>query len=311
MPKSLSFDLRSRVLAAIDEGFSCRQAAARFGVSASSAIRWQALRRLGGDARPKPQGGDRLSQRTERHGDLIRALLVETARHHPAGAEGAAGAVWRAVERRRALALLQASQADAQKKTEHASEQDRPDVLRRREDWFESQLDLDPERLVFIDETWTSTNMARTHGRCARGERLRVGVPHGHWKTTNVVAGLRISGIMAPFVLDGPINRNAFETYVEKVLVRELLPGDIVMMDNLSSHKGPAVRAMIEAVGASLFYLRPTARISTRSRKPSRSSRRICAKPPSEPSPASGTPSVVSSTSSRPQDTMQPERKTR
>jgi len=179
------------------------------------------------------------------------------ARHHPAGAEGAAGAVWRAVERRRALALLQASQADAQKKTAHASEQDRPDVLRRREDWFESQLDLDPERLVFIDETWTSTNMARTHGRCARGERLRVGVPHGHWKTTTFVAGLRISGIMAPFVLDGPINRNAFETYVEKVLVRELLPGDIVMMDNLSSHKGPAVRAMIEAVGASLFYLPP------------------------------------------------------
>lgn len=99
--------------------------------------------------------------------------------------------------------------------------------------------------------------MARTHGRCARGERLRVGVPHGHWKTTTFVAGLRISGIMAPFVLDGPINRNAFETYVEKVLVRELLPGDIVMMDNLSSHKGPAVRAMIEAVGASLFYLPP------------------------------------------------------
>lgn len=78
MPKSLSFDLRSRILAAIDEGVSCRQAAARFGVSASSAIRWQALRRLGGDGRPKPQGGDRLSRRTEQHGDLIRALLVET-----------------------------------------------------------------------------------------------------------------------------------------------------------------------------------------------------------------------------------------
>ncbi len=77
MPKSLSFDLRSRVLAAIDEGFSCRQAAARFGVSASSAIRWQALRRAGGDGRPKPQGGDRLSRRTEQHGNLIRALLIE------------------------------------------------------------------------------------------------------------------------------------------------------------------------------------------------------------------------------------------
>ena len=78
MPKSLSFDLRSRVLASIDEGFSCRQSAARFGVSASSAIRWQALCRLGGDRRPTPQGGDRLSRRTKQHGDLVRALLVET-----------------------------------------------------------------------------------------------------------------------------------------------------------------------------------------------------------------------------------------
>ena len=155
------------------------------------------------------------------------------------------------------MALLQAPQTDAQKKTAHASEQDRPDVLKRREDWFEGQLDLDPKRLVFIDETWTSTNMARTHGRCARGERLRAGVPHGHWKTTTFVAGLRIDGIAAPFVLDGPINRNAFEIYVAKVLVPELKPGDIVVMDNLSSHKGPAIRAMIAAAGASLLYLPP------------------------------------------------------
>jgi transposase len=155
------------------------------------------------------------------------------------------------------VALLQAPQTDAQKKTAHASEQDRPDVLKRREDWFEGQLDLDPKRLVFIDETWTSTNMARTHGRCARGERLRASVPHGHWKTTTFVAGLRIDGIAAPFVLDGPINRNAFEIYVAKVLVPELKPGDIVVMDNLSSHKGAAVRAMIAAAGASLLYLPP------------------------------------------------------
>jgi transposase len=99
--------------------------------------------------------------------------------------------------------------------------------------------------------------MARTHGRCARGERLRAGVPHGHWKTTTFVAGLRIDGIAAPFVLDGPINRNAFEIYVAKVLVPELKPGDSVVMDNLSSHKGPAVHAMIAAAGASLLYLPP------------------------------------------------------
>jgi transposase len=145
----------------------------------------------------------------------------------------------------------------AQKKTAPASEQDRSDILKRREAWFEEQLDPDPERLVFIDETWASTSMARTHGRCRRGERLRVGVPHGHWKTTTFIAGLTRRGMIAPFVLDGPIHRSAFETYVERVLVPELRQGDIVVMDNLSSHKGPVVRKMIEAAGASLLFLPP------------------------------------------------------
>ena len=99
--------------------------------------------------------------------------------------------------------------------------------------------------------------MARTHGRCRRGERLRIGVPHGHWKTTTFIAGLTTRGMIAPFVLDGPINRSAFETYVERVLVPELRQGDIVVMDNLSSHKGPKVREMIEAAGASLLFLPP------------------------------------------------------
>ena len=257
MPKPLSFDLRSRVLAAVDAGLSCRQAAERFGVSASSAIRWAALRRSGGDARPKPQGGDRLSHRTEAHADLIHAALDEVPditlpelKARLAG-QGASG------QRGRALALLPPPQAHAQKKTAHASEQDRPDVLRRREAWFEDQLDLDPERLVFIDETWASTNMARRYGRAPRGQRLRVAIPHGHWKTTTFVAGLRQDGIVAPFVLDGPINRHAFEIYVERVLVPELRPGDVVVMDNLSSHKGPRVRELIEAAGASLLYLPP------------------------------------------------------
>jgi transposase len=99
--------------------------------------------------------------------------------------------------------------------------------------------------------------MARRHGRCRRGERLRVGVPHGHWKTTTFIGALTLRGFIAPFVLDGPINRDAFETYVEKVLVPELRAGDVVIMDNLSSHKGPRVREMIEAAGAELRYLPP------------------------------------------------------
>ncbi len=144
-----------------------------------------------------------------------------------------------------------------EKKSGHAAEQDRPDVLRRRWAWFEGQLDLDPARLVFVDETWASTTMARTHGRAPRGERLRAAVPHGHWKTTTVVAGLRNSGMVAPMVLDGPINGVAFQAYVDQVLAPELRPGDIVVMDNLGSHKGAGVRAAIEAAGASLLYLPP------------------------------------------------------
>jgi transposase len=99
--------------------------------------------------------------------------------------------------------------------------------------------------------------MARRYGRCRRGTRLRVGIPHGHWKTTTFVGALTTRGFIAPWVLDGPINRDAFETYVAKVLAPELAPGDIVIMDNLSSHKGSKVREMIEAVGAELRYLPP------------------------------------------------------
>lgn len=127
----------------------------------------------------------------------------------------------------------------------------------RRWAWFEAQLDLDPARLVFIDETWASTNMARSHGRAPRGQRLRAAIPHGHWKTTTLVAGLRTSGMVAPMVLDGPINGELFQDYVDQVLVPELRPSDIVVMDNLGSHKGAGIKAAIEAVGASLLYLPP------------------------------------------------------
>ena len=110
---------------------------------------------------------------------------------------------------------------------------------------------------MFIDETWASTNMARLRGRAPKGERLRTGIPHGHWRTTTFVAGLRLTGMVAPMVLDGPINGHAFQAYVDQVLVPELKPGDIVIMDNLGSHKGRAVRAAIEAAGATLLYLPP------------------------------------------------------
>ena len=155
------------------------------------------------------------------------------------------------------MALLPPPSHHAQKKTGHAAEQDRPDVLRQRQTWFEAQLDLDPERLVFVDETSTSTKMARTHGRCPRGQRLRMALPHGHWKTTTLVVALSVNGVVASMVVDRAINRIWFEAYVEQVLAPALVPGQIVVMDNLGSHKGPRVRELIEAAGAELRFLPP------------------------------------------------------
>lgn len=136
-----------------------------------------------------------------------------------------------------------------------AAEQDRPDIAAERTRWQEDQKQLDPKRLVFIDETWAKTNMAPTHGRCRRGQRLYAKVPHGHWKTTTFVAALRHDGITAPFVLDGPINGECFLAYVETVLVPTLSLGDIVLIDNLASHKSPKIRKAIEAEGAELRFL--------------------------------------------------------
>ena len=146
---------------------------------------------------------------------------------------------------------------DVQKKTAHALEQDRPDVLKRRQDWFEAQPDLDPERLVFIDETGLSTKMARLRGRALRGERCRAGIPHGHWKTTTFVGALRLGGMTAPLVYDGAMNGMVFLAYVEQVLVPTLKPGDIVVMDNLPAHKSASVREAIERAGATLSFLPP------------------------------------------------------
>jgi transposase len=139
----------------------------------------------------------------------------------------------------------------------HASEQQRADVAEARERWRRDQASFEPSRLVFIDETGTSTNMARTRGRARRGARLIGRVPHGHWKTTTFVAGLRCSEITAPFVIDRPMNGAIFLAYIHQCLVPTLTRGDIVVMDNLSSHKVAGVREAIEAAGATLRYLPP------------------------------------------------------
>jgi DDE superfamily endonuclease len=141
------------------------------------------------------------------------------------------------------------------KKTLHAAEQNPPDVAQARKEWRETQPSLKAAKLVFIDETWAKTNMVRVRGRCERGTRLIDTTPHGHWKTSTFIAALREDGLVAPAVFGGAINGDLFLCYVEQVLAPTLRTGDIVVMDNLSSHKKPAVRQAIEAVGATLKFL--------------------------------------------------------
>lgn len=147
------------------------------------------------------------------------------------------------------------ARSDTKKKTLHAAEQDRPDVAEKREEWRAAQPGLNPRRLIFVDETWIKTNMIRTHGRAPRGDRLVDKSPHGHWKTSTLIAGLRMGGVVAPAVFDGAINGDMFTAWVEQILVPGLQPGDIVILDNLSSHKSAAARALIEAAGASMMFL--------------------------------------------------------
>ena len=136
-----------------------------------------------------------------------------------------------------------------------ASEQDRPDIARRRAQWHRYQARIDPARLVFIDETWTKTNMAPLRGWGPVGDRLLGQAPYGHWNTMTFIAALRHDRIDAPWLLDGPVNGESFRVYVEQVLVPTLGRGDVVIMDNLGSHRGPAIRQAIRSAGAKLILL--------------------------------------------------------
>lgn len=150
-----------------------------------------------------------------------------------------------------------AARGCASKKTLLAFERARSDIARRRQRWHSWQAKLDPRRLVFIDETWIKTNMAPLRGWGPKGERVRSFTPHGHWRTLTFLGALRCDRLTAPCLFDGPINGECFRAYVQQVLVPQLQPGDIVIMDNLGSHKSQAVRRAIRAAGAKLLFLPP------------------------------------------------------
>jgi transposase len=240
---ALSMDLRENVMKAIRGGMSRRQAAARFDIGPATAVRWAKRVEVTGEVALGKMGGDRRSQRIETHADFILAqikdkpdMTVMELRDKIRESHGLAvgyGTVWR---------FLARHGITRKKKTGHAAEQDREDVASAREEWFEGELDLDPEKLVFLDETSVSTNMARRFGRAPRGERCRASVPFGHWKTMTLIAALRVDRIDAPMMIDGALDGRSFQAYVDQVLAPTLGPDDVVIMDNLGSHKGAGVR---------------------------------------------------------------------
>jgi transposase len=255
MSRPLSNDLRERVVAAVMSGASCRAVALQFSVAVSSVVKWSQRYRTTGSVKPGKMGGHR-KRVLEPHRAFIKERLSRTPHLtlHVLKDELAArgvrvshNAVWLFL-RRDGLRF---------KKTLFALAQARSDIARRRRRWRSWQAGLDPRRLIFIDATWIKTNMAALRGWRPKGKRLRGFAPHGHWRTLTFLGALRCDEITAPCVFDGPINGQCFRAYVEQQLVPVLKQGDIVVMDNLGSHKSAAIRQMIRAAGARLWYLPP------------------------------------------------------
>jgi transposase len=252
--KALSMDLRERIIAAIDnkEG-SHRALAQRFKVDLSVITRLLQLRRQTGSIEPRPHGGGK--EPTLDHDGLerLRALVqtkpaatLEEMRQDLA-INGSIMIVWRG---------LQKLDITRKKKTQHATEQDRPDVQQKRRSFRRKVKPIEPKRLVFVDETGVTTAMTPTYARAPRGERAVDSAP-ASWESVTVIAALGLEGVRAPLVFPGATNEAAFQSYVEDILVPALHEGDVVVFDNLSAHVKPAVAEAIERAGASVLRLPP------------------------------------------------------
>ena len=219
-------ELRMRVIDFVEGGGSRRGAADQFEVGVSSAIRWVQRFREDGTCEPMPRGGS--TSPLEKHSRQIIAVISA---QRDLTLDEIVSVLLRAAERKRA------------------------DVARARRRWIREQGFLDPAHLVFIDETAVTTNMVRLNGWNPRGERLVSDAPMGHWETVTFIAGLRQTGVVAPMMIKGSMNGEAFLAYIEQCLVPTLKRRDIVVIDNVPFHKVAGVEEAIQAVGASLRYL--------------------------------------------------------
>jgi transposase len=245
--RAYSNDLRERIVAAVERGeHSLRQLAHLFSVSLSCIVRLLQHQRQTGSVQPKPHAGvppRKLDAAAE-------ARLLELVRKQPdatlAELRDRLGIACSLMTIARAL---QRHKITRKKKTLHAQEQDSPAAQAKRQAFQQKLAAVDPEHLVFVDESGANTGMTRTHGRAPEGERVKVAAP-GAWQNVTLITGMRLAGVVAPIALPGAVDQVVFQTYVKQALVPELQQGDVVVMDNLQAHKNPEVIAAIESVGA-------------------------------------------------------------
>lgn len=255
MGKYYSLNLRERAGGAYLRGESCRSVSARFEIAPSTVVKWAALLKRQSNLQPGKVGGHR-KRVLEPWRDFILARIADTphltletltALLARRGVTVSPVSVWNFLK----------AEGLSFKKTVYSREQLRPDVARKRRRWKRFQGRLDPHRLVIIDETWVKTNMAPLRGWGAKGGRVLGRAPQGQRRTLTFLAALRTGGLKAPCVFNGPINGEAFRAWVARMLVRALSPGDIVVMDNLGSHKSVETRQLIRYAGARLCFLPP------------------------------------------------------
>ena len=254
MGKPYSDDLRERVVAAIESGHTREQVAELYNMALSTVGGFIKRKRETGSVSPDKFGGYKTFS-LEPHTDLVKELVAQQPDRTLAELRDRLAKEQVTVSQSAISRFLHHIDLTFKKKTVHAAEQDRPDVAAARRALRKQQQTLDPKRLVFIDETGATTKMTRLYGRAPRGQRLVDKVPHGHWKTTTFICGLRYDRVTAPFVLDGPMDGPHFLAYVEQILAPTLKKGQIVFLDNVSTHKVDGVEEAIKARGACAVFL--------------------------------------------------------
>jgi transposase len=260
MPRPYSLDLRRRIIASCRQGIAYRQVSDVYGVSASCAVKLAARARQTGSLEPDTLGRPPGSGKLEPYRDFL--IDTVTARPDITMPELAARLeeVHAVVAHPASLSRFLRKAGFTYKKTLIASERQRSDVARKRHSWIHRRQPIMREmahRLVFIDETSTNTKFTRLRGRATRGARLPGAVPHGHWTNQTFIAGLRCSGLTAPWIILGAMDRDAFDVYIETQLAPTLSPGDVVILDNLKVHDSATARAVLARHGAWFLFLPP------------------------------------------------------